>query len=119
MIGGPRQVGKTTLAKNFVTTPNQYLSWDDLQDRRLITKHQIDPSLGTVVLDEIHKDARWRTLLKGLYDKYHKNLRIIVTGSARLDHFRKGGDSPFFLPAARLSTKNPGTMTMLDFSSRL
>ena len=48
-----------------------------------------------VVLDEIHKYARWRTFLKGLYDKYSSKLKIIVTGSARLDYFRKGGDSLF------------------------
>jgi predicted AAA+ superfamily ATPase len=95
LIGGPRQVGKTTLAKQFLTRDEQYFSWDDLEQRALLKKHQIDPSLNTVVLDEIHKYARWRTLLKALYDKNEGKLRIIVTGSARLDHFRKGGDSLF------------------------
>jgi predicted AAA+ superfamily ATPase len=95
MIGGPRQVGKTTLAKSYLTKNEQYFSWDDLKDREKIRKHEIDPTLGTVVLDEVHKYRRWRTLLKGLYDKYQSTLRIIVTGSARLDHFRKGGDSLF------------------------
>ncbi len=92
-IGGPRQVGKTTLARSLLQQDCQYLNWDYLPDRDLIKKHQIDPTLKLVVLDEIHKYARWRTLVKGLFDKYSKNLSIIVTGSARLDHFRKGGDS--------------------------
>jgi predicted AAA+ superfamily ATPase len=93
LIGGPRQVGKTTLSKSFIKTKNQYLNWDDLKDRSIIKAHQIDTDLKIVVLDEIHKYARWRTLIKGLYDKYHDILSVIVTGSARLDHFRKGGDS--------------------------
>lgn len=94
-IGGPRQVGKTTLAKSFLKSESQYLNWDDLGDRSIIKTHQIDPKLTTVVLDEIHKYSRWRMLLKGLYDKYKNSLSIIVTGSARLDTLRKGGDSLF------------------------
>lgn len=92
-IGGPRQVGKTTLAKSFLQQDQQYLSWDDLSDRSIIKKHQVSPDLKLVVLDEIHKYARWRMLVKALFDKHSKRLSILVTGSARLDHFRKGGDS--------------------------
>lgn len=95
MIGGPRQVGKTTLGKSFLRQPAQYYTWDDLADRKKIRQHEIDPTLKIILLDEVHKYARWRTLLKGLYDKYHDQLQLIVTGSARLDHFRKGGDSLF------------------------
>lgn len=94
-IGGPRQVGKTTLSKTFITKKEQYLNWDDLDDRALIKSHKINTEIKTVVLDEIHKYVRWRTLLKGLFDKYKEMLSIIVTGSARLDLFRKGGDSLF------------------------
>ena len=93
MIGGPRQVGKTTLAQEFITSPEQYLNWDFLQDRDQIKKHQINPHLKVVVLDEVHKFPKWRSLIKGLYDKYQKSLKIIITGSAQLDYFRKGGDS--------------------------
>lgn len=95
LIGGPRQVGKTTLARTFITSQEQYFSWDDLDDRAQLKKHKVDVELGTVVLDEIHKYARWRTLLKGLYDTNAGALKILVTGSARLDHFRRGGDSLF------------------------
>lgn len=93
LIGGPRQVGKTTLSKSFIQHKMQYLTWDDLNDRGIIKSHQINTDLKIVVLDEIHKYVRWRTLIKGLFDKYGDILSIIVTGSARLDHFRKGGDS--------------------------
>lgn len=94
-IGGPRQVGKTTLAKTFIKTDDQYLNWDVLGDRKIIKSHEIDPMLKTIILDEIHKYPRWRMLVKGLYDKYLHRLKILVTGSARLDLFRKGGDSLF------------------------
>ncbi|MBL7689079.1 MAG: ATP-binding protein [Bdellovibrionaceae bacterium] len=92
-IGGPRQVGKTTLAKAFIQKPEQYMNWDLGTDKRLILTNQINPKLGLIVLDEIHKFKKWRGLLKGYYDKYSPDLNFIVTGSARLDHFRKGGDS--------------------------
>ena len=94
-VGGPRQVGKTSLSLTFTKNKKQYLSWDDLEDRDIIKSHQVNSQLGLVVLDEVHKYTRWRTLVKALYDKYKDVLSIIVTGSARLDHFRKGGDSLF------------------------
>ncbi len=92
-IGGPRQVGKTTVAKKYLTKDEQYLNWDLDKDRALILKDQIDIKLKLIVFDEIHKYKRWRTLLKGYFDKYYPRLNFLVTGSARLDHFRKGGDS--------------------------
>ena len=95
MIGGPRQVGKTTLAREFIRSDDQYLSWDNLDHRAILKRHAINPALKIVVLDEIHKYARWRTLLKGLYDTTSGRVKILVTGSARLDHFRNGGDSLF------------------------
>ena len=126
LIGGPRQVGKTTLSKSFIQSTKQYLSWDDLADRAIIKAHQVDPGLKVVVLDEIHKYARWRTLIKGLFDKYRDVLSIIVTGSARLDHFRKGGDSlvgryhyyrlhPFSLPEVDRKFQRATTEQLLQF----
>lgn len=96
-IGGPRQVGKTTLALSFLSPPKAtnsgYLNWDRASDQKRILTDDLPATEGVWVLDEIHKYRFWRQLTKGLYDKYNENLRIIVTGSARLDHFRKGGDS--------------------------
>ena len=53
-----------------------------------------------LVLDELHKYRRWRTFLKGLFDRYADQLRFIVTGSSRMDLYRRGGDSLMgrFLP---------------------
>src|SRR5262245_9429330 len=96
-IGGPRQVGKTTLSLDFLS-PNSvrnpaYLNWDRASDKSLILRDQIPLNRPVLVFDEIHKYRNWRSLLKGLYDKYREDHRFIVTGSARLDYYRKGGDS--------------------------
>lgn len=96
-IGGPRQVGKTTLSLNYLqpssSKNSHYLNWDQASDKSLILKDQIPLTSKTIVFDEIHKYKKWRNLIKGLYDKYHDEHQIIVTGSARLDYFSKGGDS--------------------------
>lgn len=96
-LGGPRQVGKTTLAVSFLNPPSvkspQYLNWDSASDRKIILSNEIKTDKPILVFDEIHKYNKWRNFVKGLYDKNHEDLKILVTGSARLDHFRKGGDS--------------------------
>jgi predicted AAA+ superfamily ATPase len=97
-IGGPRQVGKTTLSlsllgPNITNKSPAYLSWDILADRANLLEQKIPARKNLIVLDEIHKYARWRGLIKGLYDKNKGSVNFVVTGSARLDHFSKGGDS--------------------------
>lgn len=101
LIAGPRQVGKTTLSRAVSDT---YLNWDNSDDRRGLLRgpaalaerlhlDQLRAQLPVVVLDELHKHARWKTLLKGFFDTYGERVRVIVTGSSRLDVFRRGGDS--------------------------
>jgi predicted AAA+ superfamily ATPase len=96
-IGGPRQVGKTTLALSLLGASSAkhpgYLNWDDPRVPPRLRAGELPVGEDTVVLDEIHKYARWRNLVKGLYDTEKGSRRFIVTGSARLDHYRKGGDS--------------------------
>ncbi len=96
-ISGPRQVGKTTLAKQFLRVPQNYLTWDDASFRRAWSRKPLDAIAGVgpgpLVLDEVHKDRRWKTRLKGLYDIRGAGDGILVTGSARLDLYRRGGDS--------------------------
>lgn len=94
-IGGPRQVGKTFLAKQILARAKSsgvYLNWDNDEDRTTILNRQF-PKTDLLVLDELHKNRKWRGLVKGLYDKFHPDLKILVTGSARLDYYRFGGDS--------------------------
>ena len=94
-IGGPRQVGKTTLARQIIKEKKSYLNWDNFEHRQLIIKKQLPTHPGKMIFDEIHKFGRWRDFIKGFYDTYGDKIKIIVTGSARLDHFKKGGDSLF------------------------
>jgi predicted AAA+ superfamily ATPase len=106
---GPRQVGKTTLAKNILAGEKQienYYNWDDENFKKIwssrpdtILTQSMYPN-PIVVLDEIHKDLRWKNKLKGLYDIHQQRARILVTGSARLDYFKRSGDSLLgrFLP---------------------
>lgn len=96
-LGGPRQVGKTTLALGLLgdarPTHPAYLSWDDLADRKMLLAGALPSDQPLLVFDELHKFRQWRGLIKGIYDKHHLSRKILVTGSARLDHYRKGGDS--------------------------
>ena len=91
-VGGPRQVGKTTLARGLPGAVSGYLNWDDGGHRDRILRRELPPG-RLWVFDEIHKYRSWRGYLKGLYDLRRRGQRILVTGSARLDLYRFGGDS--------------------------
>jgi len=91
-VAGPRQVGKTTLARGLRGASAGYLSWDVAADRDRILRRELPPGRFWV-FDEIHKYRAWRRFLKGLYDARPPRQRILVTGSARLDFYRFGGDS--------------------------
>lgn len=90
-IGGPRQVGKTTLSKN-IQKQFTYLNWDEAAHREMILKNKL-PSGGLVILDEIHKYKLWRNWIKGKFDTLGESHQFLVTGSARLDLYRYSGDS--------------------------
>ena len=96
-LGGPRQVGKTTLALGLLGARIRrhpgYLNWDDARVRPGLLRGNLPSGQKLVVLDEIHKFPRWRNLVKGFYDTEGDRVSILVTGLARLDHYRKGGDS--------------------------
>ena len=91
-VAGPRQVGKTTLAQALPGSGRGYLNWDVAEHRERILRGELPPS-SLWIFDEIHKYRGWRGFLKGLYDARAKGQRILVTGSARLDFYRHGGDS--------------------------
>jgi len=102
-LTGPRQVGKTTTAR-AVAREHRYFTWDRQADRMILTRGPdaaaaelslADLSSGRthVVFDELHKYRKWKSFLKGFFDVYGERTRILVTGSARLGFFRRGGDS--------------------------
>lgn len=95
-IGGPRQVGKTTLSTKLLREyfPDiAYFLWDNRQDRKAMLASAWPGSAQVIVLDELHKMRGWKGYVKGEYDKLKDKYKFVVTGSARLDVFRKGGDS--------------------------
>ena len=102
-VSGPRQVGKTTLAKRYKELFGQglYLNWDNVaHQKRILTdplffeRENRDPGKPfLLVFDEIHKYGRWKNYLKGAYDDYKDEFRFLITGSGRLELFKKGGDS--------------------------
>lgn len=96
-LGGPRQVGKTTLALNLLEGGSEnhpaYLSWDVVAPRKALLQGPLPGGQSLVILDEIHKYKGWRNLVKGFYDSSKSHTRFLITGSARLDHYRRGGDS--------------------------
>ena len=101
LISGPRQVGKTTVCRALAGT---YLNWDNLDDRRCLLRgpaalaeamslDRLRDQVPVAVLDELHKYPKWKTLLKGFFDTHGDRVRLLVTGSSRLDIFRRGADS--------------------------
>jgi len=95
-IGGPRQVGKTTLARAVLAEhypEGIYLNWDYDEDRQDILQKKWSADNNLLVFDELHKYPKWKTWIKGLYDVAHSGHSFLVTGSARLDVYRRGGDS--------------------------
>ena len=92
---GPRQVGKTWLAKKIggYYKNTIYLNYDSISDREMIKNQSWLPDTELVILDELHKMKNWKNYLKGLYDTKRPELKILVTGSARMETFRKSGDS--------------------------
>lgn len=92
LLTGPRQVGKTTLARSLRGGAAGYLSWDVADDRVRLLRRELPPG-KLWILDEIHKYRSWRNWLKGLWDGRRPGQRILVTGSARLELYGRGGDS--------------------------
>lgn len=95
LIAGPRQAGKTTLAKSIAKEfpSSVYLNYDRAEDRKILREEAWLSSANLLIFDEIHKMPKWKNYLKGVYDTKPKNQKILVTGSARLEIFNRVGDS--------------------------
>jgi uncharacterized protein len=130
---GPRQVGKTTLIKAYQKeiAVHKYFNWDNVDHRDIILSG-VEPVIQTLkldvpkvekpllVFDEIHKYKQWKNYIKGLYDEYKGRINIIVTGSAKLNVFRKGGDSlmgRYFL--YRMHPLTVGELLRQNFSNEM
>ena len=100
-VSGPRQVGKTTTCRDHA---DFYVNWDNIDDREQILAgpatlverlglNRLSKTTPVALFDELHKYPRWKQFLKGFFDTYADQLRITVTGSSRMDVYRRGGDS--------------------------
>ena len=92
LLTGPRQCGKTTLSR-MLRPDFQYINYDLAEHRLLLREKSWDRQKALVIFDELHKMEQWKAWLKGIYDVEGMPPALLVTGSARLDAFRKTGDS--------------------------
>ena len=94
-LGGPRQVGKTTLSKSLLDKhfKGRYFNWDRLNDQKAILSENWNDQEELLIFGEVHKYPKWKNLIKGFYDTNTANHKFLVTGSARLDVYKRGGDS--------------------------
>ena len=95
-IGGPRQVGKTTLSKDILEQSypsGRYFNWDYNEHRQNLLAAKWHDDDGLIVFDELHKYKDWKNWIKGIFDTRKGSVHFLVTGSARLDVYRRGGDS--------------------------
>ena len=125
-VAGPRQVGKTTFANNKIKKlGGSYFNWDNREVRLAYEKESSFFVKSTklnslVVFDEIHKRRKWKDILKGIYDTHKQNYKFLITGSARLDTFRRSGDSlvgRYFL--THFFPISAGDLLRLDFKEQV
>ena len=92
LLSGPRQIGKTYLSKRL-NLHFEYLNYDDSELRKIIMNRSWNRESELIIFDELHKKVKWKAWIKGIYDTEGVRPRLLVTGSARMDVFKKGSDS--------------------------
>lgn len=92
LLTGPRQSGKTTLARMLYPS-GDYFNFDYDTDRLSLQQKKWNREGPIVIFDELHKMKEWKRWVKGIFDVEGVRPRLLVTGSARMDTYRKVGDS--------------------------
>lgn len=93
---GPRQCGKTTIARQFV--PVESLNYFDLEDPRSLARltepdTALRPLKGLVVIDEIQRRPDLFPLLRVLADRQPMPARFLILGSAAPELLRQSSES--------------------------
>lgn len=70
-----------------------YFNYDNSEHRIALMERSWDRNRELVIFDELHKLKNWKSWLKGVYDTESRPPSLLVTGSAKLDTYRKVGDS--------------------------
>jgi uncharacterized protein len=98
---GPRQCGKTTLARDYIARWAPDLprsSYFDLEDptdliRLDDAKQALGDLRGLVVIDEIQRRPELFPILRTLIDRNDRPARFLILGSASRDLIRQGSES--------------------------
>jgi len=95
---GARQVGKSTLARDFINSQRRKSEFFDLEDERDLARLQqpmlaLEPLRGIVVLDEVQNLPDIFRVLRVLADRPRTPARFLVLGSASPDLLRQSSET--------------------------
>ena len=116
MLAGPRQSGKTTLARSLIDTNSA--NYFDLENPASLARLDepmtaLQPLRGLVVIDEIQRRPELFPLLRVLADREGAPARFLVLGSASGELLRQGSESL----AGRLERVEVGGFTLAELGA--
>jgi predicted AAA+ superfamily ATPase len=97
-ILGPRQIGKTTLAREIARTWQGSTTTFDLEDPRDIARladptTTLEPLRGLVIIDEIQRRPELFPVLRVLSDRERRSARFLLLGSASPSLLKQSSES--------------------------
>ena len=115
---GPRQCGKTTLARQFVAA--QSLNYFDLEDPSSLARLDqpdtvLRPLRGVVVIDEIQRRPDLFPMLRVLADRKPLPARFLILGSASPDLLKQSSETL----AGRLATIPLEGFRLVDLGAKM
>jgi uncharacterized protein len=96
LLTGPRQSGKTTLARDFLDPESlNYFDLEDPVSRERLSEPMtaLGPLTGLVVIDEVQRIPELFPILRVLADRRPRKARFLILGSAAGDLLRQSSES--------------------------